>query len=212
METIKIAIIGSGDLGQLIAHHAIHSCGMTVVGFYDDYKNTGDLVQGIKVLGLLADVPKDYDKGLFTHCMLGIGYNHMQERARIFEELNQFIPFAKVIHPSCIIDSSVILNEGVFLLPGCILDKDVVLGKNVLLNTACVIAHDTQIDDHSFLSPAVKIAGFVKVGKKCTIGINTTIIDNINIIDNSRTGGGTVVIKNIDTEGLYVGNPARFVK
>jgi len=208
----KIGIIGSGDLGQLIAYHAVHSCSMQVAGFFDDYKESGQIVNGIPVIGKLADVRRAHEKGIFDVCMLGVGYKHMDERERIFEELHAFLPFGKVIHPSCIIDNSVLIGEGAFLLPGCVLDKGVKLGKNVLLNTACVIAHDTEVADHSFLSPAVKIAGFTKVGRKCVIGISTTIIDNIRVADEVRTGGGTVVIKNIEQAGLYVGNPARFVK
>lgn len=208
----RIAIIGSGDLGQLIAYHAVNSCLQEVVGFFDDYKEIGDTVNGIPVIGKLGDIKQSYEKNFFNKCMLGIGYKHMNEREKLFEEVNSYIPFSTIVHPSCIIDKSVTIGEGTFVLPGCVLDKGVKLGKNVLLNTGCVIAHDSEVLDHTFLSPAVKLAGFTVVGKKCVIGINTTIIDNIKIVPEVRTGGGTVVIKNIELPGLYVGNPARFVK
>ena len=55
------------------------------------------------------------------------------------------------------------------------------------------------------------MAGFVNIKVQCTIGINP-IIDNISITEETRTGGGTVVIKNIEEKGLYVGNPARFIR
>lgn len=54
--------------------------------------------------------------------------------------------------------------------------------------------------------------GFVNIKEQCIIGINSIIIDNISITEGTRIGGGTVVIKNIEEKGLYVGNPARFVK
>jgi sugar O-acyltransferase (sialic acid O-acetyltransferase NeuD family) len=208
----KIAIIGAGDLGQLIAHHAQHSCGISVAGFFDDTKQEGEMVCGVSVLGGVKTVAEHYKKGVFTSCMLGIGYRHMNERERIFEELSAVIPFSKVIHPSCIIDASVLIGSGCFLLPGCVLDKGVRLGNNVLLNTGCVIAHDTHVQDHSFLSPAVNIAGFSTVGKKCVLGIGTVVIDNLQICAEARTGGGTVVTENIEKPGLYVGIPARFVR
>ena len=56
------------------------------------------------------------------------------------------------------------------------------------------------------------MAGFVDIKEQCIIGINSIIIDNISITEGTRTGGGTVVIKNIEEKGLYVGNPARFIK
>ena len=33
----KLAIIGSGDLGQLIAHHASEDSKMEVVGYFNDF-------------------------------------------------------------------------------------------------------------------------------------------------------------------------------
>ena len=33
----RLAIIGSSDLGQLIAYHAKQSCNYDVVGYYDDF-------------------------------------------------------------------------------------------------------------------------------------------------------------------------------
>jgi serine acetyltransferase len=38
------------------------------------------------------------------------------------------------------------------------------------------------------------------------------VIDNIAIAGGVKTGGGTVVIKNLTNKGLYVGNPARYIK
>jgi UDP-3-O-[3-hydroxymyristoyl] glucosamine N-acyltransferase len=86
-----------------------------------------------------------------------------------------------------------------------------VIGDNVLINIGCVIAHDTNINSNCFLSPSVNLAGFVNVGEKSILGINCTVIDNIKIHSNTQIGGGGVVIKNINKNGLYVGNPVRFV-
>jgi serine acetyltransferase len=56
------------------------------------------------------------------------------------------------------------------------------------------------------------VAGFSTIGAGCNIGINTTIIDNINIISGGKTGAGAVVIDNITKKGLYVGVPAKIIK
>jgi acetyltransferase-like isoleucine patch superfamily enzyme len=62
------------------------------------------------------------------------------------------------------------------------------------------------------LSPRVALAGFVTVEEMCILGINATVIDNINIVSKTQIGGGSVVIKNIEQSGLYVGNPIRFIR
>ncbi|MBX2826884.1 MAG: acetyltransferase [Flavobacteriaceae bacterium] len=206
----KLAVIGSGDLGQLIAHHAAHS--HEVVGFFDDFKKKGEMVHGIPVLGGVADISVAHKNAEFDELSIGIGYKHFAFREAVFQQFQNEVKFANIIHPSCYVDPSCKLGEGLVMLPGCTLDQGVTLGDNVLLNTSCSISHDSRIGAHTFLSPRVAIAGFVTIGNRCNIGINSTIIDNINISNDIQTGGGTVVIKNLLEKGLYVGNPARFVK
>lgn len=208
----KLAIIGAGHLGQLIAHHTSQLRDHTLVGFFDDTRQPGNAVAGKPVLGRVDDVQSFYDKKIFDCVVIGIGYKHFNFRKELFVRLSQNIPFTNIIHPSAYVDPSCKLGSGIFILPGCTLDHNVTIHDNVLINTGSVIAHDSTVHAHSFLSPAVTVAGFVSVGECCNIGINTTIIDNILIAANTQTGGGTVVIKNLEIPGLYVGNPARLIR
>jgi len=208
----RLCIIGAGDLGQQIAHHARDTNKFEVVGFFDDTLAVGSKVKDKIVLGSINEVENFYERKQFDSLVIAIGYKHMHIRAVLFNKFRGTVPFAILIHPSCVIDTTVTVGEGTVLYPGCIIDKDVQLGCNVLINVASVIAHDTKIGDHSFLSPRVAIAGFVNIGKSNIIGINSTIIDNVRLTDNVQIGGGAVVIKDIDKPGLYVGNPVRFVR
>ena len=208
----RLAIIGSGDLGQQIAYHAGQDNHYTVAGFFDDFRKPGETAGANTVLGCLADILKKYQEGMFDHLMIGIGYKHFQKRRECFDAFAGQIPFGRIIHSQSSVDPSCRIGEGVFILPGCVLDQQVVIGENVLINVGSCIAHDSQIGGHTFLSPRVAIAGFTTVGECCNIGINTTIIDNIRVQDRVQTGGGTVVIRDLDQPGLYVGNPARFVR
>lgn len=61
-------------------------------------------------------------------------------------------------------------------------------------------------------SARIAVAGFAEIGEQCFVGINSTIIDGIKITDNTQIGAGTVVIKSIEKSGLYVGNPAKFIR
>jgi sugar O-acyltransferase (sialic acid O-acetyltransferase NeuD family) len=209
MSNKKLAIIGAGDLGELIAYHA-PSCGYTVVGYFDDTKEIGAFVNGVSVLGGLNNVADVFSQGVFTHIMVGIGYKHFELRKNIFDDLvSQQVPLATLVHPSCIIMPDVEIGKGSFLLPGCVLDKGVVLQENVLLNTSVVIAHDTIIGAHSFLAPRVALAGFITIEACCMIGTNATIIDNIHIQSEIIVGAGAVVVRDLKEQGTYVGVPAK---
>lgn len=208
----KLGIIGSGDLGQLIAYHTTEGEKYKVTAFFDDFKKKDELIAGIPVVGGTTDVINAFNDGIFEELIVGIGYKHIEFRKEIYETFSPKIPMANIIHSSSYIDPSCKLGSGIFMLPGCVLDRNVEIKDNVLLNTGCVIAHDSVIGSHTFLSPAVNVAGFVRIEECCNIGINSTIIDNVQIISKAQTGGGTVVIKDITESGLYVGNPARKVR
>ena len=208
----KIAIIGSGDLANQITHYAETDLSYEVVGFFDDFINKGDIVNGKVILGGSDLIVKNFKLNVFDSLVIGIGYRHLDFRASIFEKFYGNIPFENLIHSSCSVDTTANIGAGVVLFPNSIIDMNVTIGNNVLLNIDCAIAHDTKIGNHSFLSPSVKIAGFCNVGEKCNLGINTTIIDNIFVTNNVQTGGGTVVISAVDKSGLYVGNPQRHLR
>jgi sugar O-acyltransferase (sialic acid O-acetyltransferase NeuD family) len=199
----RLAIVGAGDLGQQIAHHATDS-GYSVVGFFDDFQH--------EVLGKLSEVETVFKQGDFDVLMIGIGYNHMKTRSELFNKFHGNIPFAQVIHSSAIIDPSCTIGEGVFIYPGCVLDMNVIVENNVLLNAGCVIAHDSHIHRNCMLSPGVIVSGFVKIHEKVNLGTGTKVIDNITISTMIRTGAGAVVTKDLEKKGLYVGVPALFKK
>jgi sugar O-acyltransferase (sialic acid O-acetyltransferase NeuD family) len=208
----RLAIIGSGDLGQLIAHHAISDNQYELVGFFDDYRNYGEEVGLGTVLGKINEVEQVFATGKFDCLMIGIGYKHPDFRKDCFERFSGKIAIGKLVHSSCYVDPSVIIGAGSCLLPGCVLDWRVVVEENVLLNTGCKIAHDTRIGSHSFLGPGVVLAGFIVVGEGSFIGVGTIIVDNISIAPRTQTGGGAVITRNIVDAGLYVGVPAKRVR
>jgi sugar O-acyltransferase (sialic acid O-acetyltransferase NeuD family) len=204
----RIALLGAGDLGQTLAHHAT-TAGHDVCGFYDDTK-LGQTIAGVPVLGGLADLP---DSGPWDALVMGVGYRHLRFRQTLFESLvARGVPFATIIHPSATIDRSAVIAQGAAIFPGCVLDAHTQIGPNTLLNTGCIIAHDTHVGAHSFLGPGVTLAGFIRIHQRCFLGIGTVVIDNITIGDDTQTGGGTVVISDPPSGVLLVGSPARVVR
>lgn len=207
----KLAIIGSSDLGRQIAHYAINN-GYSIIGFFDDFQSKS-FVDGYPILGKCSDIQTAYSNNLFDELVCAIGYKYFEFRQKVFERFSQIgIPFATIVDESCHIDITAKIGAGTILFPGVFIDKGVCIGDNVLINICSTIAHDTIIDSHTFISPRVAIAGFSKVGKRCMLGINSTIIDNISIEDDIKIGGGTIVVHDLADRGLYVGAPARFVR
>jgi sugar O-acyltransferase (sialic acid O-acetyltransferase NeuD family) len=206
-----LAIIGSGHLGQQIAHYAITDGHYANVVFFDDFA-TETQANGYAILGNSNAVEKEFENRSFDELIIGIGYKHLHVRQQLFNRFSDTIPFGTIIHSSCWVDATATVEVGCVIYPSCTIDAHVIIGKNTILNVACTIAHDTKIGNHCFLSPRVALAGFISIEEQCIIGINATIIDNISIVSNTQIGGGTVVIENITQNGLYVGNPQRFIR
>jgi sugar O-acyltransferase (sialic acid O-acetyltransferase NeuD family) len=206
-----LAIIGSGHLGQQIAHYAIADNHYEKVVFFDDF-STETAINGFEILGNSDAVEEEFKNLSFDEIIIGIGYKHLKIRKQLFERFINKIPFGKIIHSTSWVDKTATVKEGCVIYPCCCIDAKVVLEENSIVNISCTIAHDTKIAKHCFLSPRVALAGFVTIDEMCILGINATVIDNINIISNTQLGGGSVVVKKIDHAGLYVGNPTRFIR
>lgn len=206
----RLAIIGSGELGQQVAHFAKETGKYKVVGWFDDCQTKGTIIGGYPILGLTNEIHNFYNK-TFDSIFIAIGYNHLKIKKEIYLKLKNKIPLATIIHKTAIIDKTAKIGEGVIVYPGAILDKDVEIKDNVVINLGCVISHNTTVGLHCFVAPAVCIAGFVHIDELCVVGINSTIIDNINIVSNCTIGANATVTKDIAVSGKYIGTPAKRV-
>ena len=48
------------------------------------------------------------------------------------------------------------------------------------------------------------------IGEKSWVGIGTSINNNLRISPNVVVGSGSNVVSNLERQGLYYGNPAKF--
>lgn len=125
-------------------------------------------------------------------------------------------------------------------LYGCAIGSNVFVGPFVEIQKDVHIGERTKIQSHSFICELVDIGKdcFVghgvmfindtfaegrpaggdkslwkqtKIGDNVSIGSNATILP-VTVCDNVVIGAGSVVTKDIKAPGVYVGNPARFIK
>jgi maltose O-acetyltransferase len=83
---------------------------------------------------------------------------------------------------------------------------DCFIGPNVSIYTAC---HST---DPVARNTRQEWAKPVCIGNNVWIGGSVTILPGVTIGDNVTIGAGSVVVKNIPSNSIAVGNPARVVK
>jgi sugar O-acyltransferase (sialic acid O-acetyltransferase NeuD family) len=208
----RLAVVGCGELGQLLSYYALSLGNVALAGFFDDFAAAHSRVGLGTVLGNVSEVAPVYEGGEFDQLLIAVGYKHFEFRRRVFERFKGEIPFARIVHPASYVDPSVQVGEGASILPGCTLDRDVVVEDNVVLNIGCAIAHNTVLGAHSFISAGVNLAGNVLVGPSSFIGIGATVIDGIRLCEGTKIGGGAVVIRDTEDTEYHVGVPARAIR
>lgn len=74
------------------------------------------------------------------------------------------------------------------------------------------IGHNCSIGTNNVFAAGVILNGGVNTGSNCWFGSGSIVKHYTSIYDNVVLGHGAVVTKDINEPGIYVGNPARFLK
>ena len=120
------------------------------------------------------------------------------------------------------------IGDDTFIGPFVEIQKDVSIGKKCKIQSHSFICEFVTIGDECFISHGVMFINDLfekggpaggdkskwkstRIGKNVSIGTNATILP-IMICDNVVIGAGSVVTKDINVAGIYIGNPARLLR
>ncbi|KAJ6635631.1 Maltose O-acetyltransferase [Pseudolycoriella hygida] len=135
-----------------------------------------------------------------------------------------------ILHPSC-------KDKKVFIEPNFRVDYgyNIVVGNNLQMNFDCVILDCARvtIGDNCLMAPGVHIyaathpleaqyrkddenyyelAKPVTIGNNCWLGGHCTIVPGVVIGDNVVVGAGSVVTKDVPSNVVVAGNPAKIIR
>lgn len=200
----NVIIIGTGGHAKVIADIILCS-GDNLIGFLTSDQDKKTFI-GKPILG--SDT--DYKKYISNEFIIAIGDADVRER------IAMQMPDAKwytAIHPSATVSElETSIGVGSAVMANAVINPCSKIGHHCIINTGAIVEHDNFIEDFAHISVGAKLAGTVKIGKKTWIGIGASISNGLSICKNCIIGAGTVVIKNIDIEGTYVGVPAKKIK
>jgi len=86
----------------------------------------------------------------------------------------------------------------------------VIIGDNCTITYGCVILSHDRSAMH--INPEDNGEGTVIIGNNVYIGVNSVILRNVTIGDNSVIGAASLVNSDIPPNVVAVGNPARVIK
>lgn len=202
----KLIIIGASGHGKVVGDIAIRLNKWQSIAFLDDDESI-KISMGLEVIGKTADAFIYKDEADF---FVAIGNNAVREKIQeklIEEGLN----IVSLIHPSAVIATDVKIGVGIVVMAGVVINSSSRIGKGCIINTSSSLDHDNVVEDYVHISPGVRTAGSVSIGKQTWIGIGSVVSNNVNICNGCKVGAGAVVVNDVTVPGTYVGVPVRRV-
>lgn len=207
-----VLLLGAGGHAKVLIE-ALRAAGVTIAGILEaNHKLVGSTVSGISVLseekGLLDFPPAQ------IRLVNGVGSIRSTElRRKVFQRFHDLgYRFAVVVHPSAVVASDVVLEEGAQVMAGCVLQPGCRIGFDAIVNTRASLDHDCFIGPHAHIAPGVTLSGAVTVGEAAHVGTGATVIQGIEIGAASLVAAGSVVVRDVTAHTTVRGVPAKVVE
>lgn len=100
-------------------------------------------------------------------------------------------------------------GENCLILEDNTIQPFVKIGNNVTLWSGNHIGHHSKIEDNSFITSHCVISGSCTIGRNSFLGVNCTINDKTTIAPYSLLASGSLITKDTEEAGIYIGSPAK---
>lgn len=115
---------------------------------------------------------------------------------------------ATIASPYAAILPGAVIGEGCILWD-CGISADVVIGENAVINSRAILGHDVVVGAHSYISANSFIGGYTQIGTCVYMAPGAMAKDRIKVEDNAIISLGSVLLRNVRSGAIMVGNPAR---
>lgn len=207
----EIVVIGGGGHAKVLIS-LLKKLNWEIVGYTDEQDR-----------GLILGAPYLGDDAVLTgllsthqHCSAVVGLGKIDAspaRAGLQREISALgFDSPVLVSPRAVVNEHVELGAGTVVFDGAVVNSGTVAGSLCILNTNCTVEHDCRLGDNVHVAPGATVSGTAVIGNDCMIGAGSTVIQEVTVCPGSLIGAGSVVVADIDSPGVYVGNPARRIR
>ena len=102
------------------------------------------------------------------------------------------------------------IGENVVVMPGCLMMS----AGGITIDDGAMIAANVQLisNNHDLYERQIITCKPVSIGKNAWIGAGATILPGVTVGDNAVVGAASVVTRDVPTDTIVAGNPAKFIK
>ncbi|ACT94835.1 acetyltransferase [Dyadobacter fermentans] len=193
-------IFGAGGHAKVV-WSILSACGTPVNGLFDDHWQYVDLHS--------LQLPRAYDHAWRSEDELIIAIGDNSIRRRIAERVSH--SFGKAIHPTAIVDATVLIGPGGVVVQRAVIQADCRLGEHVIVNTGAIVDHECVLGDFVHIGPGATLCGGVHVGAGTLAGAGCVVAPGVNVGKGCVIGAGAVVIRDLPDFAKLAGNPAKVI-
>jgi sugar O-acyltransferase (sialic acid O-acetyltransferase NeuD family) len=209
----NIVIIGGGNQAHYTIDIIKKEGKYNIIGIIDSVHEVGTYRFGYKIIGRQENIIELIEQYKIQGGLISIGDNWI--RYIISEQILSLAPnfeFVNAIHPSVIIGDNVKLGVGIVAMAGVIFNPQSIIGNFTFYATGAQVEHDCIISDFASISAGSVTGGYVKLGKFSALTLSVTVLDRLEIGENTVVGAGSLVLKSLPDNVLAYGNPAKIVR
>ena len=141
--------------------------------------------------------------------VLGLGKPNLR-----YEKQTEWIQIGGI--PTTVISKSAIIGKfdvelglGLNVMSGVHISSNVNIGDGCLINRNANIHHGVCVGSFCEIAPNAVILGNVEIGSQTFVGAGAIVLPGISIGDNCLIGAGSVVTKDLASNSIVKGNPAK---
>jgi len=202
----KLLILGAGGHGAVTLDAALSMSCWDAIHFLDDDAQKTAICEHYKVLGKIEVLAQHYEPD--TEVIIGIGNNHIRSDLKQTFLRHDYV-LATVCHQTSVISRFSKIEAGSVVFAYAVVNPRVLIKEGCIINTSAVIEHDCKLEPYVHVAPNATLCGNVNVGALSWIGAGAIVRENITIGENVIVGAGAVVVKDIPSNTVVVGIPAR---
>lgn len=208
----KVIIFGTNASSKMVFYDAKGRDDFVVAGFTVDK----EYLESDSFLGLplveFEKVAEEYPPQEYDMLVVASGYREHRMREQLYlRAKNTGYKLRNYISKGTDFVGEVTMGDNNIIYSQTYIGVDGVMGNNNIIGQQVYIAHNFIIGDNNFITPHTTIGGYCRIGNTCHLGFNCTIIEGIEIADETLVGAGSVIIRNTEPFSKIVGNPGHII-
>ncbi len=203
----RVVLLGSGSPLIVDVQESCRRRGLAIIAVIKNVEGE-DYALNVKAVRLA-----DADPALFAEGIIVPLFTPAHRRAAsVHASALGATHFPSLVDPTAITPLAIEIADGVYVNAGTTIGAASRLGRFSLVNRGASLGHHLSLGDFASIGPGVVTGGQVTIGRGTVIGVGAVIMPGITIGENTVVAAGSLVSRDLPSNVLAAGHPARILR